>query len=280
MLVLPASFLHSCLATALVPPPAGNVLAQGATTAHFEQRKAELARRIQEAQARGEMDSEAAVALAALTAAGITPVASATTEVNVRGNWLRFRLIMIIQGLLVLGLAFPLACGFLALAYFDYQSGAAMPGLADVWPILVARVRLFLVALLPAALLVALGYALFIVPGLVLSVLFLFLPQVVIFEKKGGRTALSRSIELAKEDPIRGTLAFLSFALATAVVVLGAEQLLPTDASRAVAFLHFLVCDLLAVAVLPIPALVLARLYLELRGERTNAESLSRAARS
>ena len=42
--------------------------------------------------------------------------------------------------------------------------------------------------------------------------------------------------------------------------------------------MHFIVRDLLIVAVLPIPALVLARLYRDLRGK--TAESLSRAARS
>jgi len=274
-LVLPASFLQSFLATALVPRPASVGL--GSTTAHFEARKAELAKRIQESQARGEMDSEAAVALAALTSAeGVPPEIVGGKS----AGWLPLSLIMLIQGLLILGLAFPIAGGLLAVALFDHESGAAIPGLADIWPILVARAGLLLFALLPAALLVALGNALFIIPGLVMSVLFLFLPHVVIFEKKGGRAALSRSIRLARLDLLRSVLTFLTFALAVAVVGLVTGLLLPTGESRAMAFTHFILCDLLAVAVLPIPALVLARIYLDLRGRKTNAEALSLAARS
>jgi hypothetical protein len=271
VLVLPASFVQSCLVAALLPRPAAVATAQATDLAS---RKAELAKRIQESRARGQIDSEAAGALAELTAAETTPV-----EAGEGSGWLRLRLIMFVQGLLVLGLAIFAACGVLAVALFDHDSGAALPALADVWPILVARSELLLVSLLPAGLLVALGHSLYVVPGLVASVLFLFVPHVVIFEKKGGREALARSVELATGDPIRCVLLVLTFALAGAVVALLTELLLPTSASRATAFMHFLVCDLIVVSVLPIPALVLARLYLDLRGGKT-AESLSRAARS
>jgi hypothetical protein len=280
LLVLPASFLQSCLATALVPRPPSIVLAPGSATLDFSARKAELAARIQEGQSHGKIDTEAAVALAALTASETAQTVLPKVEVQESSGWLRLRLILFIQGLLVLGLAFPIACGILAVALYDRESGAAMPALADVWPILVARAELFLISLLPVALLVALGNALFVIPGLILSVLFVFLPHVVIFEKKAGRPALLRSIDLAKGDPIRVVLAFLAFALAGAVVALFTELLLPTSASRAVAFIHFLVCDLLVVAILPIPALVVARLYLDLRGRKSSAERLSHAARS
>jgi hypothetical protein len=279
-LVLPASFLQSCLATAILPRSPGSVLAAGAAMADFSARKAELAARIQESQARGKIDSEAAITLAALTAAEAGRPALPMADVRPEAGWLRLRLIMLLQGLLVMGMAFPLACGALAVALFDRESGAALPAIADIWPILVARGELFLISLLPAALLVGLGNALFVVPGLVLSLLFLFVPHVVLFEKRGGRPALARSMELAGNEIIRTGLAFLAFALAGAVVALLTELLLPTNASRALAFLHFIVCDLLVVAVLPIPALVLARLYLDLRGPKTSAEDLSRAARS
>ena len=153
-----------------------------------------------------------------------------------------------------------------------------MPALADVWPILVARAGLFSLALLPAAVLVAVGYALYVVPGLVLSLLVVFLPHIVIFEKRAGKDALLRSVELFKGDPIRCVLALLTFVLASAVIAVLTEQLLPMSASRAAAFVHFIVRDLVIVGVLPIPALVFARLYLDQRGK--TAESLSRAARS
>jgi hypothetical protein len=276
MLVLPASFLQSCLATAMVPRPAGTVLA----TVDFSARKAELAARVQESQARGKLDTQAAVELAALTASETARGSNLKVEVEEEASWFRWRMILFIQGLLVLGLAFPVACGVLAIALFDRDSGGAIPAFADIWPILATRSELFLVSLVPAGLLVALGNALFVIPGLILSVLFLFVPHVVLFEKQRGRAALLRSIELARNEPFRAVLAFLAFALVGAVIALLTELLLPTSASRAVAFIHFIVCDLLTVAVLPIPALVLARLYLDLRGPKVDAERLSQAARA
>jgi hypothetical protein len=278
-LVLPASILQSCLVAGIASRSTS--LAPSVVTVDFSARKAELAARIQESQARGQMDRQAAAELAALTAVETAHLPLPGVEVRESAGWVRERLALFIQGLLILGLAFPVACGTLAIALFDRESGAALPALADVWPILVSRSELILISLLPAALLVAVGNALFVLPGLVLSVLFLFVPHVVLFEKKGGRDALRRSIELTKSDPIRAVLTFVTFALAGAAVAVFTELLLPTSGSRAVAFLHFIACDLLAVAVLPIPGLVLARVYLDLRARSgSSSEALSRAARS
>jgi hypothetical protein len=278
-LVLPTSILQSCLVAGVTSRSTS--LAPYATTVDFSARKAELALRIQQSHAQGQLDQQAAAELAALTATETARPSVPTEKAPESLGWLRERLAFFIQGLLILGLAFPIACGILAVALFDRESGAALPAFADVWPILVSRGELFLVTLLPAALLVALGHALFVLPGLVLSTLFLFLPHVVLFEKKGGRNALERSIALTKGDPVRTVLTLLSFALAGFAVALLTELLLPTSGTRAVAFLHFITCDLLAVAFLPIPALVLARIYLDLRGRSgANPESLSRAARS
>jgi len=281
ILVLPASFLQSCLITGVAIRPPSLTLAPGITTVDFSARKAELAARIQDSQARGQIDQVAVAELAALTSVESTRVPIPKLEVHEGAGWLYERLALFIQGLLILGLAFPAACGVVALALYDRESGAAFPVLADVWPILFDRRELFLISLLPAALLVALGTALFVLPGLVLSVLLLFVPHVVLFEKKGGRTAFRRSIELVKSDATRAVLTFLTFALAGAVVAVFTELLLPTTGSRALAFLHFLSADLLAVALLPMPAMVLARLYLDLRARSgADPERLSRAARS
>jgi hypothetical protein len=277
-LVLPASILQSCLVAGIASRSVS--LAPGIATVDFSARKAELAARIQEGQTRGQIDRQAVAELAALTTVETAHLPLAGVEVRESAGWLRERLALFIQGLLVLGLAFPVACGVLAIALFDRESGAALPAFADVWPILVSRGELFLVSLLPAALLVAMGNALYVLPGLLLAVLFLFVPHVVLFEKKGGRTALLRSIELAKSDATRTVLTFVTFALAGAVVAVFTQLLLPTMASRSVAFLHYLTVDLLSVALLPIPALVLARVYLDLRGATgAGPERLSRAAR-
>ncbi len=280
VLVLPASVLQSCLLAGVAHGPDASAFTGSAATVDFSARKAALAARIQASQAKGEIDKQAAAELAALTAVETTQV-RAPEEKPGEGGWLREKLALLIQGLLLFGLAFPVACGALALATADQQGGAALPSIGDLWPILLARGELFLVSLIPAAVLVAVGNALFVLPGLVLSALFVFVPHAVLFEKRGGRAALSRSIELVRSDAVRVTLAFLSFALLGFVSATLTELVLPASGSRAVVFLHFVASDLLAIAVLPVPAMVLARIYIDLRSRTgANPERLSRAARA
>ena len=281
MLVLPASILQSCLLAGVARGPDTSALALSAATVDFSARKATLAARIQASQARGEIDKQAAAELAALTAVETTQVHVPDEKPAEGGGWLREKLALLIQGLLLFGLAFPVACGALAIATADKQGGAALPSPGDVWPVLLARGELFLVSLIPAALLVAVGNALFVLPGLVLSVLFVFVPHVVLFEKRGGRLALSRSIELVRNDAVRVALAFLSFAVLGFIVATLTELVLPTSSSRAVVFLHSVTSDLLSVAILPVPALMLARIYIDLRARAgATPERLSRAARA
>ena len=281
MLILPASILQSCLLAGVSPGTAPSVLASTAATVDFSARKATLAARIQASQALGEFDKQAAAELAALTTVETTQVPVAATRASEGSGWIREKLALLIQGLLIFGLAFPMASGALAIAAADRQSGAALPGWGDIGPILMGRSEYFLVSLVPAGLLVALGQAFFVLPGLVLSVVFVFVPHAVLFEKRSGRPALMRSFELVRADAIRVSLAFLSFALLGFAAATLTELLLPTSGSRAVVFLHFIISDLLSVAVFPLPALILARIYFDLRS-RTGAtpERLSRAARA
>jgi hypothetical protein len=281
LLVLPASMLQSCLLAATLPDPDIAVVVKLGATVDFSARKAELAAQIRQAQARGQLDGKAVAELAALSSVEGTLVPMVSSTKPSTGGWLRARLAALIQGFLLLGLALPLALAALALATIDREGGGGLTGFPDVWPILVARAELFLVTLVPAALLVGLGHALFVLPGLVLSLLFIFLPHVVLFEKRGGREALARSIELLRTDVRRALLAFVLFGLVGFAAALLAGLLFPPSGSRAMVFVHFMVADGLAVAALPIPAMVLARLYLDIRA-RTGAvaQRLSRAARS
>jgi hypothetical protein len=281
LLVLPASVLQSCLLAGVAPSSQAGALALKVATVDFSTRKAALAARIQASQARGEIDKQAAAELAALTTVETVQTPVVEEKSGEGGGWIRERLALLIQGLLIFGLAVPIACGALAIATADQQGRAALPDFSDIWPILLARGELFLISLLPAALLVAAGNALFVLPGLVLSVLFIFVPHAVLFEKRGGRPALARSIELVRSDAVRVVLAFLTFALLGFAAATLTELLLPASGSRAVVFLHSIISDLLSVAILPVPALILARIYLDLRS-RTGAspERLSRAARA
>jgi len=281
LLVLPASVLQSCLLAGVAPGSQARVLTLKAATVDFSTRKADLAARIRASQARGEIDKQAAAELAALTTVEAVQAPDVEEKSREGGGWIRERLALLIQGLLIFGLAVPIACGALAIATADQQCRAALPEFGDIWPILLARGELFLISLIPAALLVAAGNALFVLPGLVLSVLFIFVPHAVLFEKRGGRPALARSIELVRSDAVRVVLAFLTFALLGFVAATLTELLLPTSGSRAVVFLHFIISDLLSVAILPVPALILARIYLDLRSRSgASPERLSRAARA
>jgi hypothetical protein len=280
LVVLPAAIVESCLLAAAAPVDAAALSAMGSSV-DFSARKAELAARIRESQARGALDKQATAELAALTSVetALLPVAQTASTENASG--LRARLAGFIQGFLLLGLALPLALAALALVTVDQQAGLALPSFADVWPIIAARAELLLVSLLPAALLVALGHALYVVPGLLLGALFIFLPHVVVFERRGGRAALARSVELLRIDARRAVFAFLVLGLAGFLAAELAHLLFPPTGSRAVLFVHFLLADLLALVVLPVPAMVLARLYLDIRARTGSvADRLSRAARS
>lgn len=280
-LILPASIMQSCLLAATVAVPEATAVTRLGATVDFSARKAELAQKIQLSQVRGLVDNKAVAELAALNSVESTVVPLPQAKAPTGHGWLRARLASLIQGFLLLGLALPLALAALGLATVDQHGGAALPAFSDVWAVLVGRAEMFLVSLLPAALLVALGHALFVVPGLLLNLLLIFLPYVVLFERRAGREALSRSLDLVRTDARRAILAFLLFGAVGFVAAVLAELVFPPSGSRAVVFVHYLLADSLAMLVFPVPALVLARLYLDIRA-RTGAlaERLSRAARS
>jgi len=287
MLVLPATLVQSCLLAAVArgADPATLVL-PGIATVDLSQSKAALAKRIQASQAKGTIDAPAAAALAALTALeGVAGADGAETRFGPAksssdGFWREF-LARFFAGLVLFGLTVPLAFAALSIAAADREGGAALPGVADVAAILLARRELFLLSLLPAALLVAVGHAVFVIPGLILACLFLFVPHVVVFEKRRGRAALERSIELVRADIVRIAMTFVALALVGFVIAVVTGLLLPTSSSRATVFLNSTVGALLLLAILPVPALALARIYFDARaGAGATAERLSRAARS
>jgi len=86
------------------------------------------------------------------------------SPVAVVARWLAA---VLATGFLVFGLAVPLAYAILTVALLDRRAGAPLPSFIDVWALLWRRRLRFITALLPAAALVALGSALFFLPGLV-----------------------------------------------------------------------------------------------------------------
>jgi hypothetical protein len=284
MVVLPAALVQSCLLAAVArgADPATLVL-PGVATVDLSQSKAALAKRIQISQAKGAIDVQAAAALAALTAlegADGAETMHGPVKSSSDGFWREF-LARFCAGLVLFGLTVPLAFAAVSIAAADEQGGAALPGVVDVVPILLARRELFLLSLLPAAILVAVGHAVFVIPGLVLAAVFLFVPHVVVFEKRRGRAALERSIELVRGDIVRVVMTFVALALVGFVIAVLTGLLLPTSGSRATVFLNSTVGALLLLAILPVPALALTRIYFDARARAgATPERLSRAARS
>lgn len=280
VLVLPMGFVESLLLAAVArgPDPA-TLVVPGVATVDLSESKAALARRIQLSQANGKVDAQAAAALAALTTVE-TAARPSSSKIAADTSW-RDYAARFVAGLLLFGIAVPLAFAAMAIAAADEQGGGATPAMSELGALLIARRETFLLSLVPAALLVAVGHALFVVPGLLLAALFLFVPHTVVFEKRRGRAALERSIELVRADGVRVALTFVTLALAGFLIAVIAGLLLPVFGNRATVFLNALASTLVFLIVLPVPALALARIYFDLRARAGGtAERLSRAARS
>jgi hypothetical protein len=247
------------------------------------QRYRDLKERLEESHAKGTLDQQAAAELAALEpvlAVGVTSqVALSTGPSAVVATILRI-VIGLVSGLLIFGLAVPLAYAVGGLAAANQMSNAEPPAWSDVWPILMRRRQLFFVSLLTAAIIVAVGYALFVLPGLVASVLLVFVPHVVLFEQQSGKPALLRSLELVKRDAIRVCVVLLASMVASGIVYKLADLVIP-DWGRPLLFVQALLGNVLFVAVMPIFTGALGRLYVEQRQrEGGTADELSQASRS
>src|SRR6185436_8984624 len=121
-----------------------------------------------------------------------------------------------LQSFVVCGLVLPLVQAALTMATADRLLG----GHADWrehWALLMPRLPLLASAVLPAALALAVGFLFFVLPGLVLSFLFLFVIPVVLLEQRSGAAALQRSYHLVRSDWLRVALMFVAFGLSYAV---------------------------------------------------------------
>jgi hypothetical protein len=197
--------------------------------------------------------------------------------VAVAARWLAA---VLVTGLLLFGLAVPLAYAILTVAMVDQRAGAPLPSFMDVGVLLWRRRLRLVTALLPAAAIVALGSVLFVGPGLVAAVLLLFVPVVVLFERAAGKAALLRSVALVRADAVRVIVVALAATLLSAAAFMLADLVMPGSSRRILVFLRVFLGDLLMIASLPVPALAMACLYVELRGrEGVDAAALAQAAR-
>jgi hypothetical protein len=161
------------------------------------------------------------------------------------------------------GVVMPLTNGALTIAVADRVLGGNA-GWREVWMLLFHRLGPLLTALIPAAVLVAFGFVVFILPGIVLGLLFAFVAPVVLIEGLRGRAALQRSAQLVSSDWLRIALMIVVLAVLRWVAVALASLFVPNTAL----FVSSLVGDLVTMVLLPLPILGTVLLYFDIRRRR------------
>ncbi len=261
IVLLPTLATKSCLVAASTGS-AGAI----ATTLDLSRVREDLTRRAQASKAQGQVDKAALAELAALETVDVVqanqPPVEAPSEFVRTARWVGAALL---TGVFMLGLAIPLGFGAVAMLFVEQT---AMSRWLSVFEILnrLWRRRLSLASsLLPAALIVAVGCALFMVPGMLAAALFLFVPAIVIFEHSSGRAVFARSLGLVRAEAVRVVVVILVACAAGAAAYLLAGALMPEGTRRIHVFLRLLSGDALMLAIFPVPALAVARLYVDAR---------------
>jgi hypothetical protein len=172
-----------------------------------------------------------------------------------------------ISGFIFYGIAVPLAQAALTLAAADrlVEGGADWKEIAMR---LAGRVVVLVTALAPAALAIGVGFLFLFLPGLILSLLFAFVPVVALVERRGGIAALKRSYELVRADWLRVAILMAIFVLARLIISVLIGLMLP---ARWI-FLGRLLEDGLTLLVLPIPAIAGLLLYLDILRRRDDLD--------
>jgi hypothetical protein len=159
----------------------------------------------------------------------------------------------------------PLTNGALTIAVADRVTGGAAAW-REVWMLLFRRLGPLLSAIIPAAFITAFGFVFFIIPGLVLGLLFAFVSPVVLIEGLRGRAALRRSVELVSADWLRVAIMIIVLAVLRWLAQLVAHVLVPASAL----FVGSLFGDLVTLFFLPLPVLGMVLLYFDIRRRRDN----------
>lgn len=161
------------------------------------------------------------------------------------------------------GVAMPLTNGALTVAVADRVLGGNA-GWREVWMLLFHRLGPLLTAVIPAAIVVAFGFVMLFVPGLVLGLLFAFVAPVVLIEGLRGRAALQRSAQLVSSDWLRVALMIIVVAVLRFAAVGLSSLFIP----RTALFVSSLVGDLVTMVLLPLPILGTVLLYFDIRRRR------------
>lgn len=169
----------------------------------------------------------------------------------------------LVTGFFLYGIIVPLTNGALTISVADRILGGNA-GWREVWMLLFRRLGLLLSAVIPAAVVIAVGCVFFLIPGLICALFFAFVSPVVLIEGIGGRAALERSTSLVRSDWLRVALVMLAFAL-----VRGVAQIVGTSlVAPGCIFFGSLLSDLVTMVLLPVPVLGAVLLYFDIRRKR------------
>ena len=164
-----------------------------------------------------------------------------------------------VVSLLVMGTAWPLTMGTLTLAVLDRLHGGKIDPRRH-WNFTASRVMPLVTAIVPVAFITAIGYLLFVIPGLIASLVLALVPTVVLIEGRQGADALKRSVALMKEILAPALGAMLIFVVLSLLL-----RKLVTTAIPGHGFFDLLASDLTFIALAPLPMIALTLLYLDLR---------------
>jgi hypothetical protein len=267
LLFVPASLVKSCALSMIAAPAMAGVRAMewNAGGAAHELESSERA--LQDAYSR-HADGDTIRRLQAENARHLEEIArrgadAAGVAMGSFTLWMLSLMGTMITAFFLYGIILPLTNGALTISVADRVLGGSA-GWREVWMLLFRRLRLLLSAVIPAALLVALGYACLAVPGMVLGLLFAFVSPVVLIEGLGGRAALRRSIELARGDWLRLALLIIVMGALCGLAQILAYSLIPSSA----VFISSLLGDLIIMVLLPVPILGVVLLYFDIRRKR------------
>lgn len=265
LLFVPAAIVNSCARAVILAPTVAAASTIGATATELEasgralqdaydrhadpgtiaRLQAENARRLEELGRRGVEAAGAAMGSFALLLLGILGT--------------------LVTAFFLYGIVVPLTNGALTIAVADRVLGGAA-GWREVWMLLFRRLGMLLSAVIPAAILIAIGSVFLLIPGLILGLLFAFVSPVVLIEGLRGRAALRRSAELVRSDWLRVAIVIFVFSVLCWLARMLAQLLIPGSAI----FAGSLLGDLLTMVLLPVPILGLVLLYFDIRRKREN----------
>jgi hypothetical protein len=268
VLFVPASIVKSCAVAAIMGPAlaagsaaAADGLASG-DAARLEASRLALQQAYQQHADRGTIERLQAEQGRLLEDLGRRSMAAAGA---VMGSFTLF--VLGLFGTLVVAFIYAvtqgLTNGALTIAVADRATGGTA-GWREVWMLLFRRLGPLLFTLFVGAIIVAFGFVFFVIPGMILALLFSFVSQAVLIEGLRGREAFRRSVDLVSSDWLRVAIMIIALAVLGWLAQVVSHMLVPASAL----FARSLLGDLVTLIFLPVPVLGMVLLYFDIRRRR------------